>query len=226
MASRHLGPRRPCVFWASLLAIAGCLRLMGTGFTGPTAAAPTRIARASFETGKVNVGVELQEEPAEPPQPVLECDEACMTAIYDCIEEGCSVDALMKLDTQLARDEQKIVGTVSELKDTQKTAYTPENAGTLAWLGNFLSRSGSLRAQLQALRRRGLWRDERAAEWLRSSRPGFLAVMSEEESEQLVGEAARPLQERAAHNLDIILRQHAAGVSQKGEAGSAVEAGR
>mmetsp|Transcript_31288 Transcript_31288/g.74176 ORF Transcript_31288/g.74176 Transcript_31288/m.74176 type:complete len:193 (+) Transcript_31288:66-644(+) len=152
MASRHLGPRRPCVFWASLLAIAGCLRLMGTGFTGPTAAAPTRIARASFETGKVNVGVELQEEPAEPPQPVLECDEACMTAIYDCIEEGCSVDALMKLDTQLARDEQKIVGTVSELKDTQKTAYTPENAGTLAWLGNFLSRSGSLRAQLQALR--------------------------------------------------------------------------
>ncbi|CAE7226346.1 unnamed protein product [Symbiodinium natans] len=74
-----------------------------------------------------------------------------MTAIFDCIEEGCSVDALLKLDVKLAEDEQRIADTVKELEGVQKTAYSPENAGTLAWLKNFLSRSGSLRAQLQAL---------------------------------------------------------------------------
>eukprot|EP00913_Durusdinium_trenchii_P003562 g3294.t1 len=75
----------------------------------------------------------------------------CMTAIFDCLEEGCSVDALLKLDQKLADDEKKIVTTVKEIETVQKTAYSPENAGTLAWLNNFLSRSGSLRAQLQAL---------------------------------------------------------------------------
>eukprot|EP00435_Cladocopium_sp_Y103_P036725 s1261_g9.t1 len=86
-----------------------------------------------------------------PPPPVLECDEGCMTAIFDCLEEGCSVDALLKLDQKLAEDEKKIVSTVKEIQTVQKTAFSPENAGTLAWLNNFLSRSGSLRAQLQAL---------------------------------------------------------------------------
>mmetsp|Transcript_79443 Transcript_79443/g.199652 ORF Transcript_79443/g.199652 Transcript_79443/m.199652 type:complete len:105 (+) Transcript_79443:374-688(+) len=36
-------------------------------------------------------------------------------------------------------------------KRSKKTAYNEENLGTLAWLSNFLDRSGSLRAQLQAL---------------------------------------------------------------------------
>merc|ERR1719277_2944895 len=110
------------------------------------------MARAAYESGKVNLGVEVETEVQPPPQPMLECDEGCMTAIFDCIEEGCSVDALMKLDTKLAEDEEKIMNSVEEIQVQQKTAYTPENAGTLAWLGNFLSRSGSLRAQLQALK--------------------------------------------------------------------------
>lgn len=103
---------------------------------------------------------------------VLECDEGCMTAIFACIFEGCSVDALMKLDTKLADDEKKIAGSVQELSEGwqrvwigdgslahafatskfQKTAITAEVAGITAWLNNFLRRSGSLRGQLQVLK--------------------------------------------------------------------------
>merc|ERR1719188_2041466 len=75
-----------------------------------------------------------------------------MLAIYDCIEDGCSVEALMKLDEKLADDEKKIDKSVQDIEALQKTAYSPENEGTLAWLQNFLGRSGSLRAQLRALR--------------------------------------------------------------------------
>eukprot|EP00438_Fugacium_kawagutii_P016473 Skav211466 [mRNA] locus=scaffold379:317288:317626:- [translate_table: standard] len=74
-----------------------------------------------------------------------------MIAIFDCLEEGCSVDALLKLDQKLADDEKKIVETVKDIESAQKTAFSEENVGTLAWLKNFLGRSGSLRAQLQAL---------------------------------------------------------------------------
>merc|ERR1719401_2339401 len=74
-----------------------------------------------------------------------------MNAILDCLEEGCSVEALAKLDTQLAEDELKVAKSMEELRIAQKTVYSEENRGTLAWLDNFLSRSGSLRAQLQAL---------------------------------------------------------------------------
>jgi len=108
--------------------------------------------RAEFESGKVNLGAEIHTDEAPPPQPVIDCDESCITAIYDCLEDGCSVDALIKLDSKLAEDEQKIAASIDELAAAQKTAYSEENVGTLAWLSNFLSRSGSLRAQLQALR--------------------------------------------------------------------------
>jgi len=108
--------------------------------------------RTAFESGKVNVGVEIQGEAQAPPQPVLDCDDACVTAIYDCIEEGCSVDAIMKLDTQLAEDEKKIADSIQDLSALQKTSYSPENAGTIVWFENFLSRSGTLRGQLQALK--------------------------------------------------------------------------
>lgn len=129
------------------------LQVFSVNFLLPSA--PQRapaVARRSFETGKVNVGTEISGKPSAPPQPVLECDEGCMTAIMDCIEDGCSIEALATLDKKLADDESIIADTVAELKTSQKTAYSQENAGTLAWMGNFLSRSSSLRAQLQALR--------------------------------------------------------------------------
>eukprot|EP00933_Yihiella_yeosuensis_P018890 TRINITY_DN15392_c0_g1_i1.p1 TRINITY_DN15392_c0_g1~~TRINITY_DN15392_c0_g1_i1.p1 ORF type:complete len:192 (-),score=55.44 TRINITY_DN15392_c0_g1_i1:173-748(-) len=134
-------------------------RLISVGFVAPSSQGTrraTKIARPAekYESGKVNLGIDLDnlhvEEP--PPTPVLECDEGCMTALFDCLEEGCSVDALMKLDTKLAEDEERIAKSVKELKVLQKTSYTAENAGTLAWLSNFLNRSGSLRGQLRSLR--------------------------------------------------------------------------
>jgi len=57
----------------------------------------------------------------------------------------------MKLDQKLASDEQKMADTISEISAAQKTAYSEENAQTLAWLSNFLGRSGTLRAQLASL---------------------------------------------------------------------------
>merc|ERR1712039_860100 len=53
---------------------------------------------------------------------------------------------------QLAEDERKIAGSIEGLHTAQKTAFSEENMGTLAWLNNFLGRSGSLRAQIQALK--------------------------------------------------------------------------
>jgi hypothetical protein len=139
------------------VALAAAASIRGLGFVATTgAAAPRlRVARASYESGKVNVGAEIGGELPPPPQPVIECDEGCMTAIYDCIEEGCSVDALLKLDSKLADDESKIVSTMKALQEQQKLNYSEENAGTLAWLGNFLNRSGGLRAQIQSLKATG-----------------------------------------------------------------------
>ena len=39
---------------------------------------------------------------------VLECDEGCITAIESCLEDGCSVEAMMKLDAAIAKDEKTI----------------------------------------------------------------------------------------------------------------------
>mmetsp|Transcript_53264 Transcript_53264/g.115129 ORF Transcript_53264/g.115129 Transcript_53264/m.115129 type:complete len:192 (-) Transcript_53264:108-683(-) len=135
------------------LCIAGIFfpRILSTSFA---AGARPRVAlrSAPIESGKVNIGVELQDELPPPPAPVLECDESCMTAIFDCMESGCSVEALMDLDKNLAEDEAKVATSIKELEEYQKVAYSPENSGTLAWLKNFLGRSGSLRAQLEALK--------------------------------------------------------------------------
>lgn len=137
------------------LAAAVGIRSLGFVATGGATAPRLRVARAAYESGKVNAGAEIGVELPPPPQPVIDCDDGCMTAIYDCIEEGCSVDALLKLDTKLAEDEAKIVSSIKALQDQQKLNFSPENAGTLAWLGNFLNRSGGLRAQLQTIKQVG-----------------------------------------------------------------------
>lgn len=69
--------------------------------------------------------------------PVLECDEGCITAIESCLEDGCSVEAMMKLDAAIAKDEKTIKAKLKGKED--------------AWLENFLQRSGALRAQLAAM---------------------------------------------------------------------------
>eukprot|EP00930_Biecheleria_cincta_P094360 TRINITY_DN853_c0_g1_i1.p1 TRINITY_DN853_c0_g1~~TRINITY_DN853_c0_g1_i1.p1 ORF type:complete len:210 (+),score=52.53 TRINITY_DN853_c0_g1_i1:66-632(+) len=138
-----------------LALLAAAAMMLSRTFVAPASRATSRqvsVGRQGYESGKVNLGTEIGKEAPPPPAPVLECDEGCMTAIFDCLEEGCSVDALMKLDTKLADDEKKIADSVKQLAEVQKTAYTSENAGTMAWLQNFLSRSGSLRGQLQALK--------------------------------------------------------------------------
>lgn len=141
------------IFAGSLVA----LRQAGFSFVGSTVALRSTRARTDvarfYDSGKVNLNVDISEEEASPPLPVLECDEGCLTAIFDCLEEGCSVEALGKLDKELAEDEAKITTAMSELKDMQKTTQGAlEAKGTIAWLDNFLSRSGSLRAQLTQLK--------------------------------------------------------------------------
>merc|ERR1719277_2336849 len=79
-------------------------------------------------------------------------DEGCMTAIMECLEEGCSVEALSALDRKLAEDESRIASSLDALSVQQKTAFTEENIGTMAWLRNFINRSQGLRGQLRAMR--------------------------------------------------------------------------
>jgi len=139
----------------TIAAVAGmCLHMFPGTFLAP--AAPrrpdgVRTALNAYESGKLNLGVEVESEAPTIPKPVMECDEQCMTAIVECVEEGCSVEALMKLDQKLAEDEQKVADTISEISAAQKTAYSEENVQTVAWLNNFLGRSGTLRAQLASL---------------------------------------------------------------------------
>mmetsp|Transcript_38848 Transcript_38848/g.120846 ORF Transcript_38848/g.120846 Transcript_38848/m.120846 type:complete len:196 (+) Transcript_38848:88-675(+) len=123
------------------------------GAPGAARASPAVALRAAFESGKVNVGAEIGDgSAAVPPEPVMSCDTSCMSAIEDCLDEGCSVEALMKLDQQLASDEKKVEATISKIKQLQKTEPVPEAETQLAWLDNFLSRTSALRGQLLALK--------------------------------------------------------------------------
>lgn len=135
--------------------VASCFDSLSTGFLAVRSSASrstsVRVPRASYDSGKINLGVEIDQVPPPPP-PVIECDTSCMTAIMDCVDEGCSVESMLSLDQKLAEDEGKIAKSIGELEQLQKTSYSEDNVGTLAWLKNFLSRSGSLRAQLQTLK--------------------------------------------------------------------------
>ncbi|CAE7770368.1 unnamed protein product [Symbiodinium pilosum] len=86
------------------------------------------------------------------PAPVLEATEATNAAIKDCLEEGCSVEALMELDKKLAKDEATIKKSLDTLHSSQAEEYSEESKEQIAWLSNYLDRSGSLRAQLQAVK--------------------------------------------------------------------------
>merc|ERR1712007_42434 len=79
-------------------------------------------------------------------------NEATQLAIMDCLEEGCSIDALMALDQKLARDEQRVAESMEQVRESQKTSFAEDNVKALAWFDNFLKRTGGLRAQLQALK--------------------------------------------------------------------------
>jgi len=136
--------------------VAGALLLhqaLDASFVAPqrSVVARGRVARSSFESGKLNLGAEPGESQSLP-KPVLEANEATNLAIVDCIEGGCSVEALLELDQKLARDEQKIQASIEKVKTAQKTAYSQENVEALVWFDNFLQRTGGLRAQLQALK--------------------------------------------------------------------------
>jgi len=149
-------PRRTPLLSAVYLTAAAvlALRVLDTSFVAPRrgeVAAPKLTPRASFESGKINKAVELGESKSLP-KPLLEANGATKLAIADCLEGGCSVEALMELDSKLARDEGKIQSSMDEVKAAQKTAYSQDNVEALVWFDNFLQRTGGLRAQLQALK--------------------------------------------------------------------------
>jgi len=145
---RTLLPSAVCLAVAAVLAF----HVLGTSFVAPREGVtrPRLTPRASFESGKINMGVELGES-KNLPKPLLEANEATNLAIANCIEGGCSVEALMELDQKLARDEGKIQSSIEEVKAVQKTAFSQDNVEALVWFDNFLQRTGGLRAQLQAL---------------------------------------------------------------------------
>mmetsp|Transcript_52990 Transcript_52990/g.138102 ORF Transcript_52990/g.138102 Transcript_52990/m.138102 type:complete len:191 (-) Transcript_52990:201-773(-) len=150
------GRRASATLSGACLALAGVAALrawVGVGFAAaPMRARATKAARAAYDSGKVNLGVDLDADVAPPPQPVLECDEGCVTAIKDCLDDGCSVEAMLKLDAKLADDEKEVESKIAALKEAQKTNFEEGNVAMLYWMENFLGRTGSLRAQLQAMR--------------------------------------------------------------------------
>jgi len=168
MAPRRTGVFLRCCVLAIAAACAAQLLGAARGFaaTTPVAArgglaqSPSAVARRAGEAGKVNIAQKqelrdylLGEDGAPSPGssappaatkvwtelPTLECDEACVAAIEDCLEEDCSVEAVQKLDEALAQDEAPVMG---ELKKAEN-----------AWLASFLQRTGALRAQLSTILR-------------------------------------------------------------------------
>mmetsp|Transcript_46079 Transcript_46079/g.73154 ORF Transcript_46079/g.73154 Transcript_46079/m.73154 type:complete len:187 (-) Transcript_46079:45-605(-) len=140
----------------SILVAGAALGFASTFLTcaGPGTPRPVRVARpAAFESGKLNLGIEGSVVKSKHmPEPVLEATESTNAAIQACLEEGCSVEALMELDQKLAKDEATIKTTLDELHSSQAEEFSEEGSEQIAWLSNYLDRSGSLRAQLQAVK--------------------------------------------------------------------------
>lgn len=172
MARSHPG-RSALLLGATALAAASMSKAFVDWSLPPVSRKPSAWMR--YETGKVNFGLELQSGDVVP-APVLDCDEACIAAIADCLEEGCSLEALDRLDSKLAGDEELIKATAMEIENMQKTGFLAENAGTLAWLQNFLGRSGTLREQLLSMRQylsRGEDKEDFVQQLVRAAAIGF-----------------------------------------------------
>mmetsp|Transcript_23359 Transcript_23359/g.47279 ORF Transcript_23359/g.47279 Transcript_23359/m.47279 type:complete len:190 (-) Transcript_23359:159-728(-) len=151
--ARSAGRRALRALYVAALAVACCSAASRCFLPTSTRASSRVVARASFETGKVNVGVDAGVAPPKSvPAPLLEVNAATSVAILDCLEEGCSVEALMALDAKLARDELKVKGSLDEIQEVQKTEFSEDNTEAIAWFENFLGRTGTLRAQLQAMK--------------------------------------------------------------------------
>jgi len=126
------------------------LKLADISFVGTQPAVRMLKVSRGYDVGKINIGDEITES-AVLPQPVLEADETTNEAIMDCIDGGCSVEALLELDSKLARDEQRIFDAMAGVQAVQKTSQASQT-GTLAWYENFLKRMGALRGQLAAVK--------------------------------------------------------------------------
>eukprot|EP00931_Biecheleriopsis_adriatica_P085914 TRINITY_DN60684_c0_g1_i1.p1 TRINITY_DN60684_c0_g1~~TRINITY_DN60684_c0_g1_i1.p1 ORF type:complete len:210 (+),score=61.24 TRINITY_DN60684_c0_g1_i1:71-631(+) len=150
MGHRH--GRVQGLFGLLLVAFAGLSALHVT-FLGvfKTSGMAAKVTCRSFQTGKVNLAPEALQ--GKVPEPVLLCDESTRLAILECVEEGCSVEALMEFDARLAKDEEKIKQSLDKLQAANKMDATEENSKRLAWYDNFLRRTSSLRAQLLSVKK-------------------------------------------------------------------------
>eukprot|EP00931_Biecheleriopsis_adriatica_P074396 TRINITY_DN4845_c0_g1_i8.p1 TRINITY_DN4845_c0_g1~~TRINITY_DN4845_c0_g1_i8.p1 ORF type:complete len:208 (-),score=42.78 TRINITY_DN4845_c0_g1_i8:168-791(-) len=122
----------------------------GIGFvTGGQAPRPLpRTVRSAFESGSVNLERAVPRVSAD--IPMLECGEACMAAIDECMSSGCSVEAMLSLDEKLAADEQKVKQNMALLKDWRKVDLAFSGHGMLRWLESCLPRFEALRAELRS----------------------------------------------------------------------------
>lgn len=124
-------------------------------FTAPKAslARNRHLALASIEPGKVNIGAaqDLAEAQQLPDDPMLPCDAECLALTESCVEEGCSVDAMMKLDAKLASSEEQVEASLAAVKAAQKTNLV-RSESQRARMENILQRLGTLRGQLVGLK--------------------------------------------------------------------------
>eukprot|EP00413_Alexandrium_margalefii_P000862 CAMPEP_0204512806 /NCGR_PEP_ID=MMETSP0661-20131031/1152_1 /ASSEMBLY_ACC=CAM_ASM_000606 /TAXON_ID=109239 /ORGANISM="Alexandrium margalefi, Strain AMGDE01CS-322" /LENGTH=208 /DNA_ID=CAMNT_0051517937 /DNA_START=18 /DNA_END=645 /DNA_ORIENTATION=+ len=127
-----------------------------TSFVAPVHLASRRsnTILGAIESGKVNVGAAegITEDAQLPEDPVIACDAECVSLIESCVEDGCDVEAMMKLDAKLADSEAQISSTAEEIRTVMKTAAASGSATQLARMENILSRIGSLRGQLLAMK--------------------------------------------------------------------------